>query len=277
MNYYPVIRGRQFDLLALREMVAAGTLSAHIVPIIEPVKDLPALSKASQAFTVHHHALYVIKNPQVGCYGLLAKPAHAWAESAWVRAARYFDGQPAPLILTETLAQALALPAGQDCLLPSGARFRQLRLTNAAYLEDHTPTRERTEDFRLVQREFYQYRLAALPGRGFADYPLATRHFDEHGYPQRAVALHLLFAQDGELWLQHFTSVNNADFSAPQEKFFEAAAPLPAWLKAHPAAATPALKTLIALAASRHFPGAGVLRKLQLQHFLGIMGRFLED
>lgn len=41
MNYYPIIRGRQYDLLALKTM--AKTLSPHIIPIIEPVKDIPAL------------------------------------------------------------------------------------------------------------------------------------------------------------------------------------------------------------------------------------------
>lgn len=275
MNYYPVIRGRQFDLLALREAAAKDQLSPHILPIIEPVKDLSALSTVAQAFTSHHHPLFVVQNPQVGSYGLLAAPTHVAALSDWVQPARYFDGQSSTLIITETLAQAEALPADQQCLVPSGARFRKLAKPHAAYLEDHTPTRERTEDYRIVQREFYQYAKAMLPGSAFADYPLATRAYDERGYPQRAVSLHLLFIQNSQLWLQHFTSVNNEDFHAPQAKFFEAAAPLEPWLTAHPDAASPALKELIMLATARHFPGLGVLRKLQLRHFLTIMGRYL--
>ncbi|WP_225350895.1 sce7725 family protein [Lacticaseibacillus camelliae] len=107
-----------------------------------------------------------------------------------------------------------------SCLLPGGARFRRLQRPSAAYLEDHTPTRERTEDYRLVQREFYQYPKTTLPGAGFADYPLSTRHYDERGYPQRALSLHLLFKSGQQLWMQHFTSVNNADFHDPQGKFF---------------------------------------------------------
>lgn len=277
MNYYPLIRGRQFDLLALREAVEQDGLAQNIVPVIEPIKDLPALTAVANAFTAQRHPLFVIQNPQVGSFGLLARPVHAIAWSEWVQPARYFDGRPAPLIIAETLAQAVALPRTQLCLIPSGARFRRLRLPQAAYLEDHTPTRDHTEDYRLVQREFYQYPASTLPGAGFADYPLATRHFEEHGYPQRALSLHLLVERDQALWVQHFTSVNNADFSAPQTKFFEAAAPLPAWLHAHPQAATPALKSLIQLAASQHFPGAGGLRKLQMRHFLTIMGRYLSQ
>lgn len=276
MNYYPLIRGRQYDLLALKEAVEKDALSPHVLPVIEPVKDLPALTAVAKAFTARKHLLFVVQNPQVGRYGLLASPVHRAALSPWVRSARYFDGQTGALIIAETLAQVVALPKGQASLIPAGARFRRLHLKHAAYLEDHTPTRERTEDYRLVQREFYQYPQKTLPGSGFADYPLATRHYDERGYPQRALSLHLLFEQHDQLWVQHFTSVNNEDFSRPQDKFFEAAAPLPAWLTAHPKAATPALRELIELAAARHFPGAGVLRKLQLRHFLSVMGHYLD-
>jgi hypothetical protein len=49
---------------------------------------------------------------------------------------------------------------------------------------------------------------------------LAT--YFEHGYPQRAVAIHLVYpAEDGTLRLHHFVSVNNDDFANPQAKFFE--------------------------------------------------------
>lgn len=274
MNYYPLIRGRQYDLLALRAAVRSG-LSPHIIPVIEPVKDLPALASVAAAFSQAQHPLFVIQNPQVGDYALLAAPQHRPQLSTWVQPARYFDGRPAPLVIAQTKAQVQALPATQLVMAPNEARVRQLHHPHALYLEDHTPTRERTEDYATIQREFYQYPLATLPGSGFADYPLAVRHYEPRGYPQRAIALHLLVPQGKTLWLQHFVSVNNADFSQPAAKFLEATAPLPAWLAAHPAAQTPALAQLLQLAARHHFPGLGTLRKLQLEHFLTIMGSWL--
>ena len=36
--YFPYLRGRQFELIALRELVEKGVLSSRITPIIEPVK-----------------------------------------------------------------------------------------------------------------------------------------------------------------------------------------------------------------------------------------------
>lgn len=36
--YYPYFRGRQNELLCLRELLDANRLSDHITPVLEPVK-----------------------------------------------------------------------------------------------------------------------------------------------------------------------------------------------------------------------------------------------
>lgn len=276
MNYYPLIRGKQADLLAIREAVQHD-LSPHIIPIIEPVKDNAALPSTVAAFAAAHHPLYVIANPQVGTFGLLAAPKHPLPAvlPAPIRSARYFDAQPAPLIIASTMAEALALSSRQAVVLPNEARYRALGKPQAIYLGDWYPTRDRTEDYYRVQTELYQYPKATLSGAGWADYPNSTHHYEEGGYPQRAIALHLLFSHAEALYWRHFVSVNNADFSQPQQKFFEAVAPLPAWLANQPAAATAATDQLLALAAARHFPGLGKLRELQIRHNLTIIGRWL--
>ena len=35
--YFPYLRGRQFELIALRELVEKDVLSSKIIPVIEPV------------------------------------------------------------------------------------------------------------------------------------------------------------------------------------------------------------------------------------------------
>ncbi|WP_407893254.1 sce7725 family protein [Lacticaseibacillus sp. N501-2] len=272
MNYYPIIRGRQYDLLALKTL--AKTLSPQIIPIIEPVKDIPALLGVVKAFAQAGHPLYVIANPQVGQYGLLQKPKHALPDPLPdpITTARYFDVLPAKLVIASTFGQVDLLKPTQLAVVPNTARARALKLPQAVYLEDHYPIRSRTEDYYQVQQEFYQYSRKQLPGVGFADYPLSTHHFDEHGYPQRAIALHLSFQDHRQLWVRHFVSVNNADFQDPGAKFFEARASLKPWLSMHPDANTDATDALLAL---DHFPGLGTVRKLELMHWLTIMGRFL--
>lgn len=36
--YFPYLRGRQNELLCLRELLNAGKLSSKVIPIIEPVR-----------------------------------------------------------------------------------------------------------------------------------------------------------------------------------------------------------------------------------------------
>lgn len=276
MNYYPLVRGKQFDLLALVDALQDG-LAPQIIPVIEPVKDNPQLPAVVKAFAAASHPLFVLQNPLVGAYGLLAQPRHPVPVPlpAPVQPARYFDAQPAPLLIVRTMAEAQALPAAQWVILPAEARYRALRRPHAIYLQDTFPVRDHTADYYTLQTERYQYPLASLPGAGFADYPLATQHYFEHGYPSRAIAVHLLVPDHGGLALQHFVSVNNDDFSDPAGKFFEALAPIPHWLAGHPTADTPALQDLLALATAHHFPGLGKVRELELRHFYTVMGHFL--
>lgn len=48
--YFPYLRGRQFELIALRELVEKGVLSSRITPIIEPVKLSSTLVKTIEAY-----------------------------------------------------------------------------------------------------------------------------------------------------------------------------------------------------------------------------------
>jgi hypothetical protein len=280
MKYYPLIRGRQYDLLALNATLAAD-LSMNVVPIIEPVKDIAALPRVIAAFAKAQHPLFVIQNPQVGQYGLLAHPRYPVpaALPVPVQFARYFDGgsDTAPLVITQTSAQVRLLAPNQLALVPDAARVRALRHGPAIYLADHYPTRGYTDEYHTLQDELYQYPLRFQPGAGLADYPLATATYDEHGYPQRAIAVHLLHIQRGALYVQHLVSVNNDDFANPGAKFLEALQPLPQWLAMYPDAATPATDELLRLRATQHFPGLGTVRKLELMHWLTVMDRWLSE
>ena len=67
MTYYPYLRARQYELLALRELLSAGKLPSQVVPIIEPVKDTPQLRQVMNMFRERDgDALGVVLNPGVG-------------------------------------------------------------------------------------------------------------------------------------------------------------------------------------------------------------------
>lgn len=49
--YFPYLRGRQYELLALRELAANDLLGTHIIPVIEPVKLSSTLVNTLDTFT----------------------------------------------------------------------------------------------------------------------------------------------------------------------------------------------------------------------------------
>ena len=65
--YYPYFRGRQYELIALRELVAANRLGdGCIIPIIEPVKLSSTLISTLQAFATADKRIGVVINPVYG-------------------------------------------------------------------------------------------------------------------------------------------------------------------------------------------------------------------
>ena len=66
--YFPILRGRQFELLALRECVKENVLSNQIIPIVEPVKVSSTYIKTIDSFIEAKKPIAVIRNPQVGSW-----------------------------------------------------------------------------------------------------------------------------------------------------------------------------------------------------------------
>lgn len=67
--YMPVLRGKRFELLALRDLAAEGAISANVVPIIEPVRTETIgtdLRRAIAGWLDSGGSLGVVVNPGVG-------------------------------------------------------------------------------------------------------------------------------------------------------------------------------------------------------------------
>lgn len=64
--YFPYLRGRQFELIALRELIENDCINSSIIPIIEPVKPTATLLKTIEAFVSRDREIAVVMNPEVG-------------------------------------------------------------------------------------------------------------------------------------------------------------------------------------------------------------------
>ena len=66
--YFPYLRGRQNELLCLRELLDAGKLSSRVIPIIEPVKFSSTFFSTLTKFIETNRKVIVIRNPKVGSF-----------------------------------------------------------------------------------------------------------------------------------------------------------------------------------------------------------------
>lgn len=66
--YFPYVRGRQNELLALRELVTNDLLSENIIPIIEPVKVSSTLFTTIEAFIKKKKKLAIICNSTIDSF-----------------------------------------------------------------------------------------------------------------------------------------------------------------------------------------------------------------
>ena len=64
--YFPYFRGRQYELLALKELASQKLISSSVIPVIEPVKNIPALNNSLSAFCSASLPIGLIINPSVG-------------------------------------------------------------------------------------------------------------------------------------------------------------------------------------------------------------------
>ena len=66
--YFPYVRGRQYELLALRELVINNILGNSVTPIVEPVKLSPTLVNMMEEYIKAEHPVSIIRNPVVGTF-----------------------------------------------------------------------------------------------------------------------------------------------------------------------------------------------------------------
>lgn len=62
--YFPYLRGRQYELLALRELATNHLLGDYVTPIVEPVKLSPTLVNTIQERSQCHLHFSVRRVPQ---------------------------------------------------------------------------------------------------------------------------------------------------------------------------------------------------------------------
>jgi hypothetical protein len=311
--YYPYFRGKQYDLITIKEN-AALLATNKFVPIIEPVKQaLSGLVRAIEAINEAKGQLILIVNPINGDHsenseaisdlllnefkdqskihaGVLLTEgmtvldavaiykSHISRKIAFVHAG-FSEGKLLGEHINETKLDCMHVFVEEQC----GKLYRRhLSGRDRVLLRDgfnkrpnraHPPT-EFFSDLHLVYEEEGM--------NGFGDFLIVGDEFSETGGPAYAVAIHMTFIKhdkDDEMHIHHFKSDRFDTPADPAGKFAEALLKLNAEAtKKNPdMLQTNAVKEFLDLHRRGHFPGLGYVKKLSMQHHLETLANYFSS
>lgn len=266
--YFPYVRGRQFELLALKELVMNNLIGEKIIPIIEPVKLSPTLINTIEAFIERGRKVAIVRNPAVGSFD------DDWVEcdvnSKVTNLKQRFDSyfcsdnviksviikDDAPGLLKalddvgmkrnnmlavlqdrdyiEAFEKIFSLELPGYIVVPDERIYtRRIHSDRKILLDDKFIRKERNADYQNNTDEFFSDDHLCYEEEkyfGFSDYSVIGSEYMEAGFAPYAVAIHIVYF-DGEenLRVHHFVSESNDDISNPAMKYYEALRSLYGW------------------------------------------------
>lgn len=313
--YYPYFRGKQFELITIREL-AELLARKNFIPVIEPVREsLGGLKKALKAVCDAGGRAIVIVNPYHGDHqedganisGLLQedfKDADNISAGILLRNdmavdaviacyQQHIDHHPVLIHAGFTAPKVLAVELGH----------RMPELTNI-FIEDHANTlyrkhfdgstrilvrdgfkrRKNSEFAKIPIEEFSELHLtfqSDLGMNGFGDFLVVGDSYSDGGGPAYAVAIHLTFIDpdaDEVMYIYHFVSTTNDTPTDPAGKFAQALEKLIEKLDSGTSHIlnTEAIQEFRSLHAKGHFPGLGYVKKLSMKHHIETLAAYLD-
>jgi hypothetical protein len=307
--YFPYFRGRQYELLALRELAHKNLLGNFVVPVVEPIKITSTFNGTIQAYIDTKKPIALILNPAVGELSFKSVVELPVIDSIMKINMESISIIPSIIMNknTDEVAQwlikhnvannnILAIMTNRDCLESYKTLFsnippkytlfpdeRQMRLAvsqNKVLFEDKFNRQERNVDYIKQEDEFYSEDHLYFQDEGyvgFGDYSIIGKEYIEGGFAPYAVVIHIVyFASDKTLRIKHFASDSNEDISDAAGKFQEAGMKLKKWYETkQPNQLTSALSMLLNYVDTGYYPGLPSIKKLSIMHHLELVGKYL--
>ncbi|MBU3175175.1 sce7725 family protein [Clostridium estertheticum] len=307
--YFPYLRGRQNELIALRELVDNSLLSDKVIPIIEPVKTSSTLIKTIEIFQGANKKLALVRNPQVGNFALdLKKEENVPFKEKLYKLLELDDIIDVHFLNSNSEKFIKKLPQRGKCisdiiticenedyipvfeelfssenpkynLMLAEGIFKKHIKNNRVMMKDKFKKKTRNTDYEDIDDESFSTDHLYCDGDGyvgFSDYSIIGNSYIESGFAPRAVAIHIVyFDENHKLRIRHFVSDSNDNIFDPAGKFAEALQKLVEWNKIQKLN-TLGINTLTQMYENETYPGLGIVKKLSLMHHIELMGRFLD-
>lgn len=303
--YFPYFRGKQFELILLREQ-AKFLADNQQVPIIAPVRsNTKQLEKTISALNDESAQHIIVLNPSAGdhandpstIFTLLNSLSASRSTITGIKLTYDIDEAKLKHILSAIPTSEFALihagyqnhtwlatelqsmqltPKFNIFTKTAGSRYKNTFSANSVVIRDgfqqmrnrDYPPEEFFSDLHLKYKDYgYDH---------FGDYLTIGEQYKDGGGPAYAVAVHLTFLNRSDadtIWIKHYISDSNSDTSDPGNKAKEALAKLFNEANSHAfqIPQTPPLQELLKYQARNHFPGLGMLKKLSMWHHLYVI------
>jgi hypothetical protein len=303
--YYPYLRGKQFELIALREFADSYNNYA-IMPIIEPVKQ--AFNSMTLAINVMRNRglkFALILNPQVG--DIVGNTQIIETELADALA-NYTSWSPAFIVSNSNQNQIITHISHQNynnvilickenldssavslsqlvqmnnvthlVISPEKTQLKRLANRNnklVIRLDDNFNTQKKNKDYLAVSEEMFteEHKFYHEDGYvGISDYTVLSSEFVDGGMLPFAIAIHWTYEKTiDSIWVRHFVSDTNDDNTNIQGKFAEAARKAIAFFDSNMINNNAAAELRRYVHEGR-FPGLGVIKKLSIKNHIELM------
>ena len=312
--YYPYFRGKQYDLITIREN-AALLAQSGFTPIVEPVKEaLSGLKRTLESVKEANGEVVLIVNPPNGDHSDDSSAIHTLLTNDFSDYDKFLVG----IYLSEetTLAEIeeICKPHKNRRIAFIHAGFSEAKAL-LSVIEEQACDSEHIflEQFcgKLYRKHFSEFKRVLLRDgfkkrqanrlhpdveffsdihitytdegmQGFGDFLIVGEEFSESGGPAYSVAIHITFidpSRDNEMHVHHFKSVRYDTPTDPAGKFQEALDKLTYELEKSPCLLfqSAAINEFMQLRSRGHFPGLGFVKKLSMQHHIELIADYIKN
>jgi hypothetical protein len=309
--YFPYLRGKRYELLAIRESAAGIKASGKIFPVIEPVRtNVNELSQALEDLRARSIPYVFVVNPTVGQFrrspqalgdmiGRGEIPLHGKAALAYILTKdtatedvegflNLYDGRHLALLHCHRFpdpGRLIALSrrhrSVRHILLdrPTGREYQEASRGQRRILVTDPFRKRSNTDYADAPDEFFSNAhntFAADGWHGFGDFSVVGKRFSDGGGGALAVTLHLIYQRGGEeLRVRHFISDTNGSKGNDRLKYFEALTKLVRFLDEHPEIDTSATREFRDRLRRREYDNLGHPKRLSINHHLEVMMKIL--
>lgn len=307
--YFPYLRGRQYELIALRELLENNKLGSAVIPIIEPVRLSPTLVSTLEGFKDKRQKCSIVMNPGVGSfleeYSDFSKSNLATRLDSLIDESEnfyYVSLMSKDYSLEENfksiadIGKQITVCKKPDDLQGYNKNYRDQKTAynfiseigrlkrevqgNKVKISDNFVKLARNTDYSDKDDEFFsddhKYFIEDKY-KGFSDYSIVGEEYSESGFAPYAVAIHIVyFDSDENLRIHHFVSETNQDPTNPAGKFKEALEKLITFVNEGLVERTLAINEFEKLYNTGSYPGLGTVKKLSIMHHIELVSKYLD-